>query len=145
MSKPQISLNELYQMRKKKDTNKKVVFDKVLDLCHRRIRNIGQFGRMNTFFEIPGLVIGFPLFNIHDCTEHVIEQLRKSGFMVQLLPPPHVCVIYISWDPVELKPKNLHKALPPPSNSSAIPSFAKIPPRITTKTEPKREVRFEYA
>jgi hypothetical protein len=52
MSKPQISLNELYQMRKKKDTNKKVVFDKVLDLCHRRIRNIGQFGGMNTFFEI---------------------------------------------------------------------------------------------
>jgi hypothetical protein len=138
MSKPHISLNELYQMRKKKDTNKKQVFDKVLELCHRRIRNIGQFGGMNTFYEIPGLVVGYPLYNIHDCTNYLIEQLRKTGFLIQLLPPPHVCVIYISWDPNEIKPKTLHKALMPPSSSKT------VPPRIITKTEPKKEIQFQY-
>jgi len=144
--KPQISLNELYQMRQKKDKGKKAVFDKVLELCHRRIRNIGSFGGMNSFYEIPGMVVGFPLFNIYDCTTYVVEQLRASGFMVQLLPPPHICVVYVSWDPSDIKAKHLQKALPAPA-SSAVPSFAKpgsVPPRLLTKTEPKKEVHFEY-
>ena len=98
---------------------------------------------MNTFYEIPGLVVGYPLYNIHTCTEHIMENLRKSGFLVQLLPPPHVCVIYISWDPNELKPKaNAPKALMPPSHP--IESGPKVPPRIVTKTEPKKEIKFQY-
>jgi len=41
----------------------------------------------------------------------VVEQLRASGFLVQILPPPHVCVVYISWDPNELKPAPKRPAL----------------------------------
>ena len=39
---PQISLNELYQLKKKKDNIKNVCFDKIIELCHRRIRNISS-------------------------------------------------------------------------------------------------------
>jgi hypothetical protein len=99
-----ISLNELYQVRQMKDHSKKTSYERVLELAHRRIRNVNSYGGMNTFYEIPGMLVGYPLFNIHDCLAYVVEQLRGAGFLVQILPPPHVCVVYISWDPNEIKP-----------------------------------------
>lgn len=92
-------------MRKKKQGARLVCFDKVLETCHRRIRTVASYGGMNTFYEIPGMLIGYPLYNVMECCEYIIESLRKIGFLVQVLPPPHVAVIYISWDPQELKPK----------------------------------------
>ena len=100
-----ISLSELYDMKKKKETNRTKSFDYIIELCHRRIRNIASYGGMNCFYEIPGLLVGYPLYSLEDCTAYVIEKLRASGFLVQILPPPHVSVIYISWDPQEIKPK----------------------------------------
>lgn len=102
---PTITLSELYDMKKKKETNRTKCFDHIMELCHRRIRNIATYGGLNCFYEIPGLLIGFPLYNLEECTSYIIEKLRTSGFLVQILPPPHVSVIYISWDPQELKPR----------------------------------------
>jgi hypothetical protein len=113
---PQISLNELYRMRKQKETNKKMCYDKVLERCHGRIRTAAQYGGMNTFYEIPGMIVGLPLYNIQTCTEYVITKLRETGFLVQLLPPPSMYVLYISWDPEEIRPmKKSHPTLQPPS------------------------------
>ena len=104
MGPPHISLHELYHVHSQKKHARTLCFDKILELCHRRIRNVAAYGGMNTFFEVPGMLIGYPLYNIHECMEHIITQLRNTGFLVQVLPPPHVCVMYISWDPQELKP-----------------------------------------
>jgi hypothetical protein len=102
---PQISLNELYNMRKRKHTSRTLSYDHVLELCHRRVRTVASYGGLNAFYEIPGMIVGYPLFSIHACLEYVVEALRNTGFLVQILPPPHVAVMYISWDPEELKPR----------------------------------------
>lgn len=144
---PQISLNELYQLKKKKDNIKNVCFDKIIDLCHRRIRTISSHGGMNTFYEIPGVLIGYPLYNIYECTDYVIKALRKNGLFVQLLPPPQISVLYISWDPEDLKPKNTNPALPYKPNNNLNNTIHHtmdtniLPPRIITKNNiilPKR-------
>jgi hypothetical protein len=101
---PQISLHELYRMQKEKTHARTLCFDRVLELCHRRIRTVASYGGQNTFFEVPGMMIGYPLYNIHECMDYLVEQLRKTGFLVQILPPPNVCVLYVSWDPKELRP-----------------------------------------
>ena len=131
---PQIQLSELYQMKKKRDQSKTFCYDRVIELCHRRIRNIAGFGGQNTFYEIPGMLVGYPLYSIYECQEYVVDALRKSGFLVQILPPPHVCVIYVSWDPQDLKPKFAQKALMPPPAAPApvVPGF-QAPPRFVTK------------
>ena len=98
-----ITLNELYQERRTKEKSKKISFDRVLELVQRRIRNVNSYGGMNTFYEIPGMLVGFPLYNVYDCMSHIVDELRVSGFLVQILPPPNVCVLYISWDPKEVK------------------------------------------
>lgn len=139
---PQISLNELYQLKKKKDNIKNVCFDKIIELCHRRIRNISSHGGLNTFYEIPGILIGYPLYNLYECTDYVIKSLRKNGLFVQLLPPPQISVIYISWDPDELKHKNTtsmiqnkygNKTIQNSSTSHHTMDINKLPPRIITK------------
>jgi hypothetical protein len=142
---PQINLNELYNLKKKRDQHKTLAFDQIIEQCHRRIRNIANHGGMNTFFEIPGLLIGYPLYNIHDCMNYVVEKMRKNGFLVQILPPPHVCVLYISWDPAELKPKKTVPAIEPkggmsgggtgvpPAPSRRVEKSLPIPGRIFTK------------
>lgn len=102
-------------MQKQKQHARTLCFDRVLELCHRRIRTVASYGGQNTFYEIPGMMVGYPLFNIFDCLDHVVKALRKSGFLVQILPPPNVCVVYVSWDPMEIKPPKSRPALPTPS------------------------------
>ena len=104
MPPPTLTLAELYKVQQQKQKSRHTSFDKVVELCHRRIRTVAAYGGMNTFFEIPGMIIGYPLFNIKDCQLYMVEALRKNGFLVQLLPPPHVAVIYVSWDPNDVRP-----------------------------------------
>lgn len=102
---PHISLSELYNMKREKEKSKTISFDKVVELCHRRIRTIATYGGMNAFYEIPGMIVGYPLYNIFDCRQYLVESLRKTGFLVQILSPPQHNVVYISWDPEEIKPQ----------------------------------------
>jgi hypothetical protein len=104
---PQISLNELYSMGKKKQATRTLCFDRVVELCHRRIRTVASYGGLNAFYEIPSMLVGYPLYNLAECTHYVVAALRKNGFLVQLLGnsgAPVDGVIYISWDPKEIKP-----------------------------------------
>lgn len=73
---------------------------------------VASYGGQNTFFEVPGMIVGYPLYNIHECAGYVIDNLRKAGFLVQVLPPPHVCVMYVSWDQEELKGAHHKKRKP---------------------------------
>lgn len=117
---PFIKLQELYNLKKKRDNVKKVSYDKIIELCQRRIRNVASHGGQNTFYEIQGILIGYPLYNINECTEYVVDFFRRNGFLVQILPPPHVCVIYISWDPNDLKKNKTRSIEPPPINGETI-------------------------
>jgi len=110
-------------MRTKKHKARTLSFDRVLELCHRRIRTVATYGGLNTFYEIPGMLVGYPLYNIYECLDYMVDHLRKTGFLVQILPPPQVCVIYVSWDPKELDPrqdKALSRGAPRTSHYNAI-------------------------
>lgn len=106
---PQLNIKELHNIQKKKLELKHVAYDHIIELIHRRIKLVASFGGTNTFYEIPGLVVGYPLYNLIHCTTYIMESLRKNGLLVQLLPPPHISVLYISWDKKDVRP-----ALPAP-------------------------------
>lgn len=101
---PQINISELYSMQKKQEQKRTICFDKILEMCHNRIKSIAAIKGQNTFYEIPAFVLGFPLYNLDECLKYIVNALRKNGFLVQILPRPHIAVVYISWDPEELKP-----------------------------------------
>lgn len=104
---PQINLNELYSIKEKKNKNRHICFNHILELCHRRIRTVSSYGGDNTFYEIPGMIVGYPLYNIKECMDYMVNALRKNGFLVQILPPPHYYVIYLSWAKPDISKKAL--------------------------------------
>lgn len=104
---PEININELYGARRKKEMIRTVAFDHIIGMCHRRVRLVAGNGGQNTFYHIPGFLIGFPLYVLSECVDYVVNALRGNGFLVQILPPPHVSVVYVSWDPQELRPQTM--------------------------------------
>jgi len=135
---PQITLNELYHMGKQKQQARTRCFDKVLELCHRRVRTVAGCGGLQSFYEIPGMLVGWPLYNLAECTRYVVEALRKTGFIIQTMPSPHESTFYISWDPKELRQSNAsrgQRALPGGARPfSALPA----PPPLTSQLVPRR-------
>lgn len=102
---PQISLSELYSLKSKKDKVKHNTFNIIIQKIHNKIKMTASQGGMNIFYEIPYLLIGYPLYNINDCIEYILEALKKNGFLVQTLPHPNNNTIYISWKPSDVPNK----------------------------------------
>jgi hypothetical protein len=102
---PQISISELYTMKNKKDEIKTNTFNIIIEKCHAKIKTIAAQGGMNIFYEIPHVLLGYPLYDVNECIEYVISGLRKNGLLVQTLPYPNNFTIYISWKPVDVKIK----------------------------------------
>jgi hypothetical protein len=102
---PQLSISELYTMKNKKDEIKTNTFNIIIEKCHAKIKTIAAQGGMNIFYEIPHVLLGYPLYNVNECLEYVIAGLRKNGLLVQTLPYPNNFTIYISWKPVDVKVK----------------------------------------
>jgi len=101
---PNISLTELYTIKRKKDLCNNKTFDIILDKCHIKIKKIANAGGMKLFYEIPFIILGYPLYNIDICIEYIIKCLKKSGLFVYRLTNVNN-IIYISWDPSEIDPK----------------------------------------
>lgn len=137
---PRISLTELYSMNERKKTARHVCFDHILEQCHRRIRTVASYGGMTAFFTVPGVIVGFPLYSVHQALEYVVDSLRETGFLVQLLPPPHIAVIYISWEPEELRGaaggRRLAPGLAAPGAAAAAAAAAPAPRRPGISVSP---------
>lgn len=101
----QLSISELYALKNKKDKVKNNTFNVIIERCHEKIKNIAAQGGMNIFYAIPYILLGYPLYDINECVEYVVEALRTNGFLVQILPFPNNNTIYISWKPTDVKVK----------------------------------------
>lgn len=119
---PQISISELYSMKSKKDRVKYDTFNVILGKCHAKIKHIAAQGGLNIFFEIPYILLGYPLYDMLECQEYIVEALRKNGLLVQILPHPNQNTIYISWRPTDI---NVRKQLPGGRSSGNFGGLAK--------------------
>jgi hypothetical protein len=100
---PQISLAELYDMKKSKEKIKIDTFNEILAKCHKKIKTTASQGGMTMFFEIPFIILGYPLYDIYECVEYITDALRNNGLLVQILPHPNNNTIYISWKPTDVE------------------------------------------
>lgn len=100
-----ISIYELHDIKKKKEKLQKEHFQIIADLCNKKIKNVAEHGSTNTFYTIPGLMLGLPLYNFEECIKYIITGLKKSGFFIQRLPHPNINIIYISWGHNDIKSK----------------------------------------
>ena len=63
---------------------------------------------MSLYYNVPPVVIGFPLYKHDSCIDYIITNLQKSGLFVSKVPAPNNTYIYISWklDDISQKAKN---------------------------------------
>lgn len=92
-------------MKNKKEKIRTNTFNTILEKCHAKIKTIASQGGMNIFYEIPYIMIGYPLYNINECIEYIVDALRKNGLLVQILSHPNNNTIYISWKPPDVQVK----------------------------------------
>lgn len=103
-----LSVKDIIKVMNKKTERRKECFDKILDMCQKKIRKSVQLNMVQCFFEVPEFVLGFPLYNINECIVHVLTKLQDNGFVVRYLFPR---IIFISWESEAVKENKFAKDL----------------------------------
>lgn len=92
----QLNIFELQSSIDKKKTHRTTVFDQVLERCHRKIVIAAQKEFYECIYDVPHYVAGLPLFNVNNCINHIVDQLKLNGFEVTYYFPK---TLLISWRP----------------------------------------------
>lgn len=95
-----LNIMDLHRKINMKNEKKSRCYEKVLDLCQKRIINFTDREKTSCFFDFPEYVIGYPLFDLNACMQYCQNQLMTSGFLVHYYFPNK---FYISWDFDEIK------------------------------------------
>lgn len=101
-----ISLYDLYEIKKKKETKIHIAFNIILNACYKKIKSIAVMGSQTLYYTIPPIQIGYPLYNYNECMNYIITTLRKDGLYISILPYPNHNIIYISWKLEDVSPNN---------------------------------------
>jgi hypothetical protein len=103
-----LSLYDLYEIKKKKETKINEAYNVILNVCHNKIKSIAEIGGQSLYYKIPPIVIGYPLYDHSNCINYIIKSLQKSGLFVSQIPNN---MIYISWKIEDIKEPSKHLLL----------------------------------
>jgi len=106
-----INIYELYNLKKNKELKSINTFNHILNNCNIKIQQVAQHGGMSLYYNIPKIIIGYPLYDYNKCVEYIIEQLKISGLYIHPLEAPNYGYIYISWKIQDLSSKFKSKLL----------------------------------
>lgn len=90
-------------MTRKNDLRREC-FDKITDMCVKKIVRSAAMNMTQCFFEVPEFVLGFPLYDINECILHVVKGLQGAGYVIKYFFPR---VIHVSWASPEVESRKL--------------------------------------
>lgn len=99
-----LTIIDLHRKMSEKNEKKSLCYERVLEICNRRVLSSADRHKTSCLFEFPEYVIGYPLFDLNACMDYCKKQLIANGFLVNYYFPNK---FYISWDYEEIKQ---HKA-----------------------------------
>jgi hypothetical protein len=95
-----LTVDDIDKFKKEKMRKWIKVYEKVLGMCFRRIRDHVLRDENICLFVVPEYIPGFPIFNIKHCCAFILRKLILAGFQSNYVPPSSIIV---SW-----KPDNIH-------------------------------------
>ena len=95
-----MNILELHRKLNQRNEKKSICYEKVLEICNKRIIAQTERDKTNCIFEFPEYVIGYPLFDLNMCIKYCEKHLVSNGFLVKYMFPNK---FYISWDFDEIK------------------------------------------
>lgn len=95
-----LDIHRLYQPIQEKNKRRLKMFDDILKKVHSKIVFNSKVEKTYCFFQIPEFIIGFPIYNVKDLKQYIMNSLQKDGFKLLYVDPNW---LFISWDPETIK------------------------------------------
>lgn len=104
MSEQLINIYSLPKQKTKREEARIKVYNKVLKMCHKRIQTVSRasHGEPYTFYEIPSIIFGMPIFDSDSCCDYIMKKLSINGFKVMYM---NARLIFISWKHIQFDPE----------------------------------------
>lgn len=132
-----LNILELHRTINEKNNRKNECYDKVLEICHKKINMAANHRQLRCMIEVPEYVCGYPLYDLNNCIKYLLDSLKVNGFLVKYYFPK---VLYVSWDFEEIK----NDGKPQPSMQQAQVQLPTVPPQKrlvdTQRRQPKPSV-----
>jgi hypothetical protein len=129
-----LNILDLHRTITEKKNRKNEAFEKVLSICHKRIKNSAEHEQLKTLIVVPEFIVGYPIFNMNECLEFIIDSLKKNGLLVRYYFPK---LLYVSWDFTEIE----NEKKPPIAIQTKLPK-ALLTSNITTNKNGKFNLNF---
>jgi hypothetical protein len=106
-----LNIDELYEKKRQYDLNKLVLFNKILNRIHVRIRTTSRQKMDEQFcwYVVPEIIIGVPKYDQPACIAYLIDRLKSNSFNVRYIHPNTLFISWLHWVPsyvrTELKNK----------------------------------------
>lgn len=93
---PRLNIDELYESKQKSDLQKVILFNKLLEKIHCKIKQASKQRRDNEFcyYVMPEVLIGYPNYNFDECLLYILSCLQGDGFLTKYIHPN---LLLISW------------------------------------------------
>jgi hypothetical protein len=91
-----VKAKDLIKSQEEKKKIKEKTFKKILERIEKKISIASNSDFYYTYYEIPELILGLPLYSVQDCIKYVKKKLEKNGFKVLFSEPN---ILLISWQP----------------------------------------------
>lgn len=96
---PDLNIEQLHEVHAEREKNKRLVFETIYLRCREKIlyaNNVKH--QMSTWYTIPSVIWGLPLYNVQACVAYLMYRLRLQKFRVEYQNPNR---IHIDWSPME--------------------------------------------
>jgi hypothetical protein len=90
-----ISVKDIQKIESERRSARKETYREILKQFDKKIRYAVEVGDRQVFLSTPGMLLGFPLYNVDSATVYLARQLRNLGYRVQELGGPS---LYVTWD-----------------------------------------------
>ena len=102
---PHLNIDELYERKKEVDTNRVILYNRLLTKIHHKIKISSRQRCDNEFcyFIMPEILIGFPNYNFEECLMYVISNLQDDGFLTKYVHPNLILISWRHWIPFHVR------------------------------------------
>tara|TARA_B100001027_G_C16260075_1_gene328942 strand:+ start:1594 stop:2175 length:582 start_codon:yes stop_codon:yes gene_type:complete len=96
-----INIDELYNLKKKRDLNALSSYIKVLNRAHSRIKTTSRQKKnmQCCWFTVPEFLVGTPRYDIGSCIAYIMNELTENGFLVKYTHPNLILISWRHWIP----------------------------------------------
>jgi hypothetical protein len=96
-----INIDDLYEKKRNYDLSKLVLFNKILNRVHVRIKTTSAQKLNDNFcwYVVPEVIIGVPKYDQSACIAYILDKLQENKFNTKYVHPNTIFISWAHWVP----------------------------------------------